>query len=216
MRNFILLIAAASFFTACNNSTQTKRSFCDTTNCKPDSLVVKESIHFNPTASVYIDNCMPDSISWTHDRLENNRQIKVSEYINQPVKVNKSNMSIAITDTSDVWVAFNDCITGRGYLLKLPFRKGNGLQTLTGALNSFDPKFSLDPDLRAYTDRGSIYVVNVKTGKQEQMTFKENYKDMDFNDIHKVLDSIHVTKDRIYVKLLKNGQEVPFEKNVSL
>ena len=90
------------------------------------------------------------------------------------------------------------------------------MQTLTGALNSFDPKFSLDPDLRAYTDRGSIYVVNVKTGKQEQMTFKENYKDMDFNDIHKVLDSIHVTKDRIYVKLLKYGQDVPFEKNVSL
>src|SRR5439155_19641946 len=111
--------------------------------------------------------CMPDSISWTHDRLENNRQIKVSDYISQGVKVNKSNVSIAINDTNVVWVAFNDCSTGRGYLLKLPFRKGNGIQTIKSALNGFDPKFSVDPDLRAYTDRGSIYVVNVKTGKEE-------------------------------------------------
>lgn len=215
MRSFILLIAAASLFTACKNNTQTAKSFCDTTNCKPDSLVAKENVKFNPKASVYINNCMPDSISWTHDRLENNRQIKVSDYISNALKVNKSNISIAINDTNMVWVAFNDCVTGRGYLLKLPFRKGNGIQTIKGALNSFDPKFSVDPDLRAYTDRGSIYVVNVKTGKEEQMTFKKEFP-IEFDDIHKVVDSIHVAKDRIYVKLLDNGQEVKFEKNVSL
>jgi hypothetical protein len=48
------------------------------------------------------------------------------------------------------------------------------------------------------------------------MTFKENYADMDFNDIHKTIDTINVSKNRIYVKLLKEGKEVPIEKNVSL
>ena len=47
------------------------------------------------------------------------------------------------------------------------------------------------------------------------MTFKEAYQ-VDYDKIHETIDSIHVTKDRIYVKLLKEGKEVPLEKKVSL
>ena len=98
----------------------------------------------------------------------------------------------------------------------MPYTSGKSSIKTTAALNSIDKKFSVDPDLRAFTDRGNIFVVNVTNGKQAQMTFKENYADMDFNDIHKTLDSINVTKTKIYVKLLKESKEVPIEKEVSL
>jgi hypothetical protein len=122
---------------------------------------------------------------------------------------------VAFQDTVCAWLAFNDCLTGRGYLIKLPFNKGNGIQKISGALNGFDPKFFVDPDLRAYTDKGSIFVVNTTNGKEAQMTFREEYP-IDFTDIHKVVDTISVTKNRIYAKLLKDGKEIPFEKQISL
>ena len=56
---------------------------------------------------------------------------------------------------------------------------------------------------------------NVKSNAEAQMTFKEAYQ-IDYEDIHRTIDSINVTKNRIYVKLLKEGQEVPLEKNISL
>ena len=101
-------------------------------------------------------------------------------------------------------------------MVELPYRSGKQTIHTSAALNRFDKKFSIDPYLRAYTDRGNIFIVNVVNGKTAQMTFKENYATMDFNDVHKTLDSINVTKTRVYVKLLKEGQEVPIEKNVSL
>ncbi len=86
---------------------------------------------------------------------------------------------------------------------------------MTGALNSFDPKFSVAPDLRAYTDRGSIYVIDINTGKEAMMTFKETY-DIDFDKIHEVVDSVNVTNKRIYVALKKEGKVVPIEKAIEL
>jgi tricorn protease-like protein len=161
-------------------------------------------------------NCRPDSVSWTYEGLESKRHALFSDYTPQEVRLNKSAIAVAFQDTSSVWISFNDCFTGRGYLVELPYRSGKSTIKTSAALNSFDKKFSVDPDLRAYTDRGNIFVVNVTNGKTAQMTFKENYADMDFNDIHKTLDTINVTKSRIYVKLIKEGQDVPIEKNVSL
>jgi hypothetical protein len=143
------------------------------------------------------------------------RQLPFNDLTNQDVRLNPAAISCIIKDTSYAWLTFNDCITGRGFLVKLPFNKANNISKFTGALNSFDPKFSLEQDLRAYTDRGSIYVTDINSGNQEVMTFKETY-DIDFNNLHQVVDSINVTHKRIYVKLLKNGKEVPIEKVIDL
>ena len=144
-----------------------------------------------------------------------NRTLPVFELTDQDVRLNKDYISCVIKDTSYAWLTFNDCITGRGFLYKLPFNKKNNITKMKGALNSFDKKFAVDPDLRAYTDRGSIFVVNIQNGKEAMMTFKETY-DIDFNKLHDVVDTINVTKSRIFVKLKKNGQDVPLEKTVDL
>lgn len=215
MRTLFLLCIASLFFCSCNNKATTAKTFCDTA-CHNDTLKFEGNKQFRQEVTIGIKNCEADTLSWTHGTTLITNKIQLTDFLNQPVRLNQAAISCAFEDTSFVWLAFNDCVTGRGYLLELPYGKGKDIQKITGALNSFDKKFSVDPELRAFTDRGNIYVVNVTNGKQAEMTFQENYQDMDFNDIHKTLDSINVTKNRIYVKLLKNGSEVPLEKNISL
>jgi hypothetical protein len=213
MRAIILFCIILACFISCNNA-KTSKSICDTL-CKTDSIKFKGNDQLNQTLAISLKNCQPDTLKWTHGKLKITRQIQLSDFLNQQLKLNPSAVSASFQDTSCAWLAFNDCITGRGYILKLPFNKSNGIQKISGALNKFDPKFNVADGLLAYTDRGSIYVVDGNTGKQAMMTFKEEYP-IDFMDIHKVLDSINVTRSRIYVKLIKEGQEVPIEKQIAL
>jgi tricorn protease-like protein len=218
MKDLLLIATAVIFLASCNNNNgkNTAATFCDTT-CTNDAFQFQgDNPKLKQSLTITMKNCTPDSISWTYEGLESKRHALFSDYTPQEVRLNKSALAVAFQDTSSVWISFNDCFTGRGYLVELPYRSGKSTIKTSAALNSFDKKFSVDPDLRAYTDRGNIFVVNVTNGKTAQMTFQENYADMDFNDIHKTLDTINVTKNRVYVKLLKEGQEVPIEKNVSL
>jgi hypothetical protein len=210
MKIFLLIATAAIFFASCNSSAKNK-TFCDTT-CVKDSIGFKGNPAQDQSLSVKINNCKPDSIVWSNKTAT--RKINFHEYINKDVRMNPSYANCAFQD-SCVWLSFNDCFTGRGFMLRLPYSKTEPIDKMTAALNSFDKKFSLDPDLRAYTDGGNIYVVNVVNGKRAEMTFKEAYQ-IDYDKIHTVLDSINVSKSRIYVKLLKEGKDVPIEKNVSL
>ena len=70
-------------------------------------------------------------------------------------------------------------------------------------------------DLRAYADRSTLYVVDIATDTKEQMTFKEKYE-IDFNNVHTVIDSINVSRNRMYVLLKKDGKEIPIEKQIHL
>lgn len=216
MKNFFLIAATAFFFASCTNSSNSVKTYCDTT-CSNDTLRFSgDDPKLQHSLTVSINNCKPDTIAYTYQGLSSKRKILFNEYAPDDIRINKSNIDVAFQDTSAAWLSFNDCFNGRGYLVELPYRSGKQTLHTSAALNRFDKKFSIDPDLRAYTDRGNIFIVNVSNGKTAQMTFKENYATMDFNDIHKTLDSINVTKSRVYVKLLKEGQEVPIEKNVSL
>ncbi len=210
MKNFLLLAITAIFFASCSNNSATTKTFCDTT-CV-DSIAINGDAGSEQSLNIKISNCKPDTVSWSNKDVT--RRIAFNEYINKEVRMNPSYVKAAFQD-SCAWLSFNDCFTGRGYLMRLPYSGSEPIDKMTAALNSFDKKFSVEDDLRAYTDGGNIYVVNVKTGQKAEMTFKEAYK-MDYDNIHTVLDSINVTKSRIYVKLLKEGKEVPLEKNIGL
>lgn len=210
----IYLAAAAIFLASCGNSGDGAQTFCDTA-CKKDTIRYAANDQFKTSLTIGLKNCVGDTITWSHDRMNFDKRMSMKDLANQDVRVNEKAMSCVFQDTVQAWLTFNDCITGRGFLFKLPFGKGTGISQITGALNSFDPKFSVEPDLRAYTDRGSIFIINIKTGEQAMMTFKEQY-DIDFNKIHDVVDSVHVTSKRVYVELIKNGAEVKFEKSINL
>ena len=86
---------------------------------------------------------------------------------------------------------------------------------MSSAINSFDKKFVVPDDMRAYCDYSTIYVEDINTGKKEMMTFKEEYK-IDFNNIHEAIDTVNISRNRIFVQLLKDGKKVPLEKTISL
>lgn len=215
MRIVLLFLAIGFFIAGCdNNSSSTAATFCDTA-CNNDSLKYNGEHKLHPRVTITVNNCMGDSIVWTHDALPANRQMHMGTLLDNLVRLNKSAISCFIKDTSYAWVAFNDCITGRGYLLQLPFDKKQSVRKMSSAINSFDKKFVVPDDLRAYADYSTIYVEDVNTGEKEQMTFKEEYK-INFNAIHEVIDSVNVSRDRIFVHLIKNGEKLALEKKISL
>jgi len=214
MRIFLFLLTIVVLATSCSNQSKTIKPLCDTA-CNNDTLKYSGEHKLEPKVIISMKNCFADTLTWTHNAMEKQRQAQLGSLLDRSVRLHKSAIDCHIQDTAYAYLSFNDCASGRGYLLKLPFDKKNNIRKISSALNRFDPKFSVAPDLRAYADKSTIYVVNVKTDKEEVMTFKEIYE-IDWDNIHQTIDSIHVTPQRIYVKLIKDGKEVPLEKKINL
>jgi hypothetical protein len=164
--------------------------------------------------AISLNACKADTLMWTHDYV-GSKMLSLREDLGQDVYLNKSAVDCFFKDTAYAWLQFNDCKTGRGYLLKLPFSKAEERRKITGALTKFDPKFSIDPDLIVYTDRGSVFVENLQNGNKATLPFGKAY-DIDFNKMHEMIDSAKVTKDRIFVQMIREDKKVPYEKKVSL
>lgn len=207
---FIIFVVAVR----CSNNASAKASFCDTT-CNSDTLRFEGDSKMHPYVSISQRNCIADTLTWTHDALPSKRQMQMPSLLDNTVRVNKAAINCYFKDTAYAYLSFNDCISGRGYLLKLPYSKKENIAKISSALNAFDKKFVVPDDLRAYADRSTLYVVDIATDKKEQMTFKEQYP-IDFNDVHAVIDSVNVSRNRLFVLLKKDGKEVPIEKKINL
>ena len=215
MRVLFLLLPIGFFFTACNSGAdKSAQTFCDTT-CTNDTFKFSNEHNLKPRVIITVNNCTADSITWTHDALPANRQMHMGTLLDGLIRLNNSAISCFIKDTSYAWVAFNDCLTGRGYLMQLPFDKTQSVHKMSSVINSFDKKFVVPDDIRAYADYSTIYIEDINTGKKEQMTFKEEYT-IDFDNIHQVIDSVNISRNRIYVQLIKGGEKIPLEKKISL
>jgi hypothetical protein len=87
----------------------------------------------------------------------------------------------------------------------MAFRPGGSVGIRSGAINNLDPKFYLDENLMAYTDRGNIFIEDMNNGKEAMMTFGE-IVEIDYDYIHEYIDSVNVTKDRVWARVkLANG-----------
>ncbi len=158
---------------------------------------------------------MADTFCWTHNKLPTERKMQMTHLMDKEIRLNKSAINCYIKEAEYIWLTFNDCNTGRGYLLKLPFNKKESINKISSALNAFDKKFVMPKNVRAYADYTTLYVVDISTNKKEELSFKETLN-IDFNNIHQTIDSINITPNRIFVQLIKNGQKLPMEKNISL
>jgi hypothetical protein len=144
-----------------------------------------------------------------------NKKSGLADLINYDATLDKDMVHCYINDTAYAWVLFNDCKTGRGFQLRLPFNKTGNIGLKSSGINNLDPKFSVDETLLAYTDRGNIYVEDMVSGKKAMMTFGKAL-DIDYDNIHKWIDSVHVTPDRIWVKVKIDGDWKELEKNIKL
>jgi len=208
----ILLVVVA--LRCSNNKSSATATFCDTT-CNSDTIRFEGEGKLHPFVSISQKNCIADTLTWTHDLLPSNRQMQLPTLLDNTVRINRSAVNCYIKDTSYAYLSFNDCITGRGYLFKLPFNKKENVVKITSALNAFDKKFVVPEDLRAYADRSTLYVVDVATDKKAQMTFKEQYP-IDYNDVHAIIDSINISRSHMFILLKKDGKDIPIEKSISL
>ena len=144
-----------------------------------------------------------------------NRKLGIEDLLGAPVTLNREKIGCYIQDTSYAWLYFNDCVSGRGFQLKIPFNKKASIGRKSSALNAFDPKFSVAEGLLAYSDRGNLFVEEMSTGKAAMMTFRSKV-DIDYNDIHKTVDSINVTRDRLWAKVYLDKEWKTFEKKIEL
>ena len=208
----IVMLLAISFG-ACKSSSSAK-TFCDTA-CLKDSIKFTGDHILKPYVYISARNCMADTIIWSYTGMGVNKKEAVSFFTGREVYLNKNYIRCVFKDTGYVWMMFNDCATGHGYLLKLPFNKTASIGRKSKAINNIDPKFSISGNLVAYTDPGNIFVEDMFTGQTAQMTFGKDIG-ADHNDIHKYIDTVNITPSRIWVKVKIDNEWKELEKKITL
>ncbi len=210
----IFLSAIASLLLglgSCGSSSGKSRGFCDTV-CIKDSIRFKGTHPLKPELILLPQDCSIDSILWTYEGMGFYRKVDLGY---SDVKLNPSYIQCFFRDTSYAFLLFNDCITGRGYQVKIPITKSGSYSKRSSGINSLDKKFNIEDGMLAYTDRGNIYVEEIATGKQAMMTFGQA-TDLDYDVIHDVLDSVKVTRENIYVKIRMNNKWEELQKKIKL
>ena len=197
-------------FGACKSSSVPK-PFCDTA-CLKDTLKFSGDHKLQPYIYITAKDCTGDSLIWSYNGMGYNRKTKF-DYTT--VKLNKDYVRCLFKDTAFAYILFNDCATGRGFQIKLPFDKKQNFTMKTSGINNLDPRFSISDNLLAYTDRGNIYVEDFLTGKKAMMTFGEKL-DIDYDAIHEHIDSVNVTNSRIWVKVKIKEEWKELEKKIVL
>jgi hypothetical protein len=211
----LLVLMPALFIIACNNKPAAPKSFC-ADPCLKDTLKFMGSHPGKPYVYVCAKSCTPDTILWSHANMESNRKMGLSDLLGRPVSINKQFIRCEFYDTSYAWVQLNDCSTFRGYLLKLPFDKKNSIGKYSSALTDFDPKYKVEQGLICYSDRAFIYAEDKATGRIVKMLLADKELDVDFDNVHAVFDSVNITRNRIFVKLLLGKEEKTIEKEIKL
>ena len=209
LKSIIVPSAVTLIFLSCNNksSTTTKASFCDTV-CMQDSVkFIDNNNKLKPYVYISAKNCSGDTLTWGF--IGQNKNI-LFDY-----KLNKDFTRCYIKDTSFALLVFNTCGNGRGYFLKLSYAKKSSFRKSTTAINNFDPKFSVADSLLAYTDKGNLFVEDIGSDKKTYMTFGKEL-DFDFDAIHETLDSVNITRNRIWARVKVDGEWKTLEKNITL
>lgn len=215
MRIFLLLFISASIFSSCGNSGGSK-AFCNTT-CQTDTIKFTKDDHkLKPYLFISAAECLPDTVVWSYSGLGTNRKLSFSDFAGHKFQLNESSIDCFINDTSYIWLSFNDCSNGRGYVTKIPFDKSKNIFRKGSAFNKLDPKYAVAEGLVAYTDRGNVFVEDKATGKKAMMTFGKMIADLDYDAMHEFIDSVNITPTRIWAKVMMDNNWKEIEKTIML
>lgn len=210
----VLVVTVAVYSFGCGLKGSSAKTFCDTA-CLKDSIKFSGDHKLQPYVYITASKCIADTLTWSYKGMGVDRKMGLEDLLNNKVYINKDYVKCFIKDTAYAWILFNDCATGRGYQLKLPFNKTTNLGRKSSGINNVDLKFSVDDNMVAYTDRGNIFVEDMVTGKTAQMTFGKAL-DIDYDAIHEFIDSVNVTPTRIWVKVKIDNKWTELEKEITL
>ncbi len=210
-----LFIGIIAFTMGCKSGDPGPATFCDTT-CLGDSVKFTGDHKLAPYVYITASACNADTITWSYRGMGVNRKMDIADILkNDGIRIDKDFVKCFFRDTAYAWLLFNDCATGRGYQLKLPFNKTANIGRKGGGINNTDPKFAVADNLVAYTDRGNIFVEEISTGKTAQMTFGEDLG-IEFDIIHEYIDSVNITPARIWAKVKVGKEWKEMEKEITL
>jgi hypothetical protein len=210
----LVIISISSTIISCKSSSGSgPKGFCDTV-CLKDSIKMTGDHKLKPYVYITAKDCKADSLIWSYQGI-NNRKTGFTYLLNTTVNINKDFARCYFRDTAVAYLLFNDCATGRGFQIKLPFDKKQNFGLKSSGINNFDPKFSVADNLLVNTDRGNIYAEDMQTGKTAMMTFGKKL-DIDYDNIHEYIDSVNITNDRIWVKVLVDNKWTELEKKIEL
>jgi hypothetical protein len=198
---------------SCNNSGSEAKTFCDTA-CRTKPFEFSASHPLEPRVTISVRNCLADTLTWTHKEMQSSSQVQLGGFFNESIRISESAVDVYFKDTSYAWLSFNNCETGRGYLVKMPFNKAQNIRRMNKALNRFDPKFNVAADMRAFADNSNIYVVNVNNDHQDTLKLGGTYE-IDFDDVHKTIDSVHITPTKIFARMIKDGKPVDVQREIT-
>lgn len=210
----VVVVTIAVYSFGCGSKGSTAKTFCDT-SCLKDSIKFSGDHKLQPYVYITASKCIADTLTWSYKGMGVDRKMGLADLLNNKIHINKDYIKCFIIDTAYAWILFNDCATGRGYQLKLPFNKTANLGRKSSGINNVDPKFSIADNMVAYTDRGNIFVEDMVTGKTGQMTFGKAL-DIDYDAIHEFIDSVNVTPTRIWVKVKIDNKWTELEKEITL
>lgn len=215
MKYLLLLMVVAAIFSCGGGKGVAEKPFCDTSCLKDTIKFRKEDHQLKPYLYISAKNCLPDSVIWSYRGLGTNRKLSFDDFGLKKFPLSKDHMSVFFGDTSYVWLLFNSCDNGRGYLAKIPFNKSQKIVRKGSAINKFDPKFVVADGLAVHTDKGNIFVEDMATGKTAMMTFGKMLE-MDYDYIHDNIDSVNITPTRIWAKVKADKDWTALEKNITL
>ncbi len=208
----LLIVAAMG---SCGSASK-PAPFCDTTGCNGAPLKFTGAFPDSPFVKIPLTGCKADSIIWGHKAMDSYRGQTFAELVGKDALLNPKFASAYFNDTSYTWLKFNDCITGRGYLLKLPFNKSGKMSIYTSALNNFDSRYSVQEGLIAYYSGTDIYVQDEATGDVQSASFAETEEDYKYDKTHDNIDTVNITRDRIWAKVKVKGSFKEIEKKIKL
>lgn len=212
----VLILAAAIVlqftFSACGSDAP--KTFCDTV-CFRDTLKFEDlNQPHQPYVYISAKDCKLDKLIMSHSEMSTNRVLDWAD-ISGDANLNKDKMDVFLKDSSYAWFTFNDCLTGQGYIIQVPFDAKAKIRRKPSAFTSFDPKYNIAPGLNAYTDKGNIFVEDMATGKTAMMTFGQNLK-LDYANMHEFIDSVNITPTHVWSRVKIGKDWVVREKTIEL
>ncbi|WP_300597218.1 hypothetical protein [Niabella sp.] len=207
-------VALATLLASCGGGAEgttetTSSSFCTDSACIKDPLRLGSATPDKPSVTVSFKDCQIDSILFDNGKAGNAKIGFAEFFAGRTVKPSKSLFGYEVGEGQGAWLKFNDCATGRGYLIKVPVAKGGSPMKYFSAVNSFDPKFRVSDGLVSYYDNTFLYVEDVQTGKVAKTLLTDSgVKGVDHDNVHSFLDSVNISKDHLYAKIKYEGKDI--------
>lgn len=214
MKNIYALLALAFLIVSCGNKEEAPVTLCDKP-CVSDTLSFSlPQNEFEPFVKLIPSNCLVDTVVWSSKVMPTKRKIHLSTMLGMIPSLDKSTIKCYIKDTSFAFLVFNDCLTRRGFWLKLGLGLKGEMEKSLSSFNPADPRYKVEEGLIYYKANNTFFVQDIMSGKKASVELPS--PKLEFDNTYEVVDSVNVSRSRIYMKLNDEGKEVNFEKSIEL